>query len=87
MRTLYEFPRIVEVSGASLEPHHYTTYLREVAEQFNSYFTSGNVNEEMRVILPDNLPLTQARLALIFATRVVLRNALDALGINAPEKM
>lgn len=87
IKTLYEFPRVVELAGTSLEPHHYTTYLRDVAEQFNAYFTTGTNNEEMRVILPANPALTQARLALILATRTVLRNALAALGISAPERM
>ncbi|MCX7020130.1 MAG: arginine--tRNA ligase [Candidatus Sumerlaeota bacterium] len=87
IRSLAEFPRIVELAGTTFEPHHYTTYLRTIAEQFNAYFTAGNVTEEMRVILPGNPALSQARLALILATRVVLRNALDALGISAPEKM
>ena len=87
IKTLYEFPHVVESAGASLEPQSYTAYLRDVAEQFNAYFSTGNNNEEMRVIIPANLPLTQARLALILATRQILRNALSALGISAPEKM
>jgi arginyl-tRNA synthetase len=87
IRNLLEFPRIVEVAATNLEPHHYASYLRQVAEGLNSYFTAGNLDPSLRVLQPDKPELTQARLMLIRATRQVLRNGLNALGVNAPESM
>lgn len=87
MKLLYDYPRVVELAAAHLAPHHYVAYLRSVAESFNSYFTSGNTNEDLRVLMPDKPALSAARLALVRATRIVLANALGALGVSAPERM
>lgn len=85
--SLLEFPRIVELAATYLEPHHYATYLREVAERLNTYFTAGNLQPALRVLQPHSPELTAARLHLIRATRQVLFNGLSALGISAPESM
>lgn len=87
IKTLAEYPRIVAASGNLVEPHHYTAYLRTVAEQLNAYFTAGNVNAALRVLVEGHPELARARLLLITATRTVLANALDALGVSAPESM
>jgi arginyl-tRNA synthetase len=87
IRTLLEFPRMVEVAATSLEPHHFATYARQVAEQLNGYFTAGNQDASLRVLQQDHSSLTQARLTLIRATRQVIHNALQTLGVSAPESM
>lgn len=87
IRTLYEYPRVVEGAGINMDPQRYTAYLRDVAEQWNAYQHAGKIDEGLRIIRPDNPELTQARLALAAATRQVLRNALHALGCSAPERM
>jgi arginyl-tRNA synthetase len=58
-----------------------TFYLRDVASAFHSYYGAE------RFLVDDDAALTQARLALLSATRQVIRNALTVLGVSAPEKM
>ena len=57
-----------------------TFYLRDVAGSFHSYYGAER-------FLVDDAALTRARLALLMATRQVIRNALAVLGISAPERM
>ena len=87
MRRLYEFPRVVEGAAINLDPQRYTVFLRDVAEQWNSYQTAGKMDRELRIIRPDEPATTHARLALVRATQQVLSNGLAALGCSAPERM
>ena len=57
-----------------------TFYLRDVAGSFHSYYGAER-------FLVDDAALTRARLALLTATRQVIRNALTVLGVSAPERM
>jgi len=80
MQTLAEFPEVVANACADLSPHSIATYLKELASLLHSYY-----NETKFLVEDDNTKL--ARLALIAATRQVLRNGLSLLGVSAPEKM
>jgi arginyl-tRNA synthetase len=62
------------------EPHLLTHYLRELANDFHTYYNAHK-------FLIDDASLRNARLQLILATRQVLRNGLNLLGVDAPEKM
>ena len=77
---LMEYPAIVESAAHDLAPHQIAFYLKELAGDFHSYYNAT------RVLVPEE-PLKLARLALVAATRQVLRNALALLGVSAPEKM
>lgn len=79
-RRLADFPEEVSLAARQLAPHRIARYVHEVAGLLHSFY---NVH---RVITPD-LELSNARLLLVEATRVVLRNALGLLGVGAPEKM
>lgn len=70
------------ISGAALnyEPHRVIFYLQELAAQFHSYYNRQRV-------LVDDMATAQARLYLINAVRIVLANALQLLGMSAPEEM
>ena len=71
---------MVEAAARSYEPHLVAYYLRELANDFHAYYNAHPfiaADEAMR----------NARLSLIAATRVVLANALDILGVSAPEAM
>ena len=57
-----------------------THYLRELANDFHTYYNAHK-------FLIEEAPLRDARLLLILATRQVLRNGLNLLGVSAPEKM
>lgn len=80
IKHLIDFTGTVEGSAASYEPHRLINYLFDLATLFHKFYT------EHRVI-SDDLPLTQARLALIKATQIVIANGLTILGISAPQQM
>ena len=80
MRELSRYPEVVEAAGNTLEPHLIAQYLRELANAFHGWYHASPV-------LVDDAALRDARLALALATRRVLANGLDLLGVSAPESM
>jgi len=73
-------PYVVSIASTDLKPHLLANYARELAETFNQFYRFMPVlNAE-----PD---IREARLALVDASRITLANALDLLGIEAPEEM
>ncbi|MEO8151640.1 MAG: arginine--tRNA ligase [Rhizobacter sp.] len=81
MLKLGDYPEMLSNAAAGLAPHDVAFYLRDVAAAFHSYYAAE------RFLVDDNAELTRARLALLAATRQVLRNALTVLGVSAPDKM
>ncbi|HEY2928245.1 arginine--tRNA ligase [Piscinibacter sp.] len=81
MLKLAEYPGVLTNAAAGLAPHDVAFYLRDVASAFHSYYGAE------RFLVDDDAELTRARLALLAATRQVLKNALALLGVSAPEKM
>ncbi|GAA0744833.1 arginine--tRNA ligase [Ideonella azotifigens] len=81
MLKLAEYPQMLTGAAADLAPHDVAFYLRDLASAFHSYYAAE------RFFVDGNAALTQARLALLAATRQVLRNALALLGVSAPESM
>jgi len=77
---LAEFPELLAGAAEHLSPHDLTFYLRDLAASFHSYYAAER-------FLVDDADLTRARLALLVATRQVVRNALSVLGVGAPERM
>ncbi|MEJ1298628.1 MAG: arginine--tRNA ligase [Candidatus Sedimenticola sp. (ex Thyasira tokunagai)] len=80
LKTLARYPEVVEVSALNEEPHQLTHYLRELANDFHTYYNA-------HPFLVDDEPLRDARIKLILAARQVLKNGLNLLGVSAPEKM
>ncbi|WP_405060806.1 arginine--tRNA ligase [Kribbella sp. NBC_01505] len=84
LRALAEFPRIVATSAELREPHRVARYLEDTASAFHKFYDSCRVlprgDEEVE-------PVHKARLTLVSATRTVLANGLDLLGVSAPERM
>jgi arginyl-tRNA synthetase len=80
MLKLAEFPSILANAAAGLAPHDLTFYLRDIAGAFHSYYAAE------RVLVAD-AALARARIALLLATRQVIRNALAVLGVSAPQRM
>jgi arginyl-tRNA synthetase len=80
IKKLIEFPTIVYRCATEYEPHLLTLYLSEVSTAFHKFYT------ECRVIGEED-ELTQARVGLCIATKIVLANGFRILGISAPEKM
>ena len=80
MRELSRYPEVVEAAGSTLEPHLVAQYLRELANAFHGWYHASPV-------LVEDADLRDARLALALATRQVLANGLELLGVGAPESM
>jgi len=80
MLKLADYPELLARAAADLAPHDLAFYLRDLAAAFHSYYAAER-------FLVDDLALARARMALLAATRQVLRNALQLLGVSAPEAM
>ncbi len=81
LRTIARFPAVVEEAAEDLEPHRVATYTRTFAERFNAFY------RECPVIDAETDDLRDARLALVAAAAHTVGNALDVLGVAAPESM
>ncbi len=80
VESLDRFPEVVESAARTREPHQVSYYLREIANDFHTYYNA-------HPFLASAPGLRDARLALIDAARVVLANGLDLIGVSAPETM
>ena len=80
LRRLSKFPEVVEAAALTYEPHQIAHYLRELANDFHTYYNAHQ-------FLVDESATRDARLCLITAVRQVLANGLGLLGVTAPESM
>lgn len=80
LASLAAYPETLARAQAELGPHQVAFYLRELAANLHSFYFAERV-------LVDDAPLKLARLALMVATRQVLRNGLALIGVSAPDKM
>ena len=74
------YPEIIEKATGERKPHIVSNYVYQLAQTFNNFYVSCQC-------ITDNKKLTEARLKLIAATLVVLKDGLNVLGIEAPENM
>jgi arginyl-tRNA synthetase len=81
MLDLGEYPEVLAGAAAGLAPHDVAFYVRKLASGYHSYY------DKVRFLVDGDAELTRSRLALLCATRQVIRNALAILGVSAPEKM
>lgn len=80
LTSLSRYPELVETAALNHEPHQIAHYLRELANEFHTYYNAHQ-------FLVDTETLRHARLALILAVRQVIANGLGLLGVSAPESM
>ncbi|WP_456407433.1 arginine--tRNA ligase [Thiolapillus sp.] len=80
LKNLSRYPEVVEAAALNEEPHQLTHYLRDLANDFHTYYNAHQ-------FLVDDETLRDARIKLILATREVLRNGLNLIGVSAPETM
>jgi len=80
LKTLARYPEVVENSALNEEPHQLTHYVRELANEFHTYYNAHQ-------FLVDDAELRDGRIKLILAVRQVLRNGLNLVGVSAPETM
>ncbi len=80
VKVLGQYPMIMQIAVQDRAPHHLAQYALHLAQTFNAFYRDCPVlDQEMNV--------TQKRIALVQATRLVLQNALALLGIEVPEEM
>lgn len=79
--TLARFPEVFVDAAEHLRPNAIADYVNMLADKFNSFYT------KLPVIKAESEGLSDARLALVDSARIVFRNSLKLLGIEAPEKM
>jgi arginyl-tRNA synthetase len=77
---LAEYPEMLQKALEELGPHQVAFYLRDLAGELHSYYNAERV-------LVDDVSTKMARLALMSATRQVLRNGLALIGVSAPSRM
>ena len=84
LRALAEFPRVVATAAQLREPHRVARYLEETAATYHRFYDVCGV---LPMGAEEPTDLHRARLLLVAATRTVLANGLDLLGVDAPERM
>ena len=80
LQRLSRYPETVEAAACNYEPHQVAYYLRELANDFHTYYNA-------HPFIAAAVDLRLARLSLIDASRQVLTNGLGLLGVSAPERM
>jgi len=85
-RRLLEYPEHVVRVAHACEPHVMCHYLLELAGEFSRWYTAGNSDASLRVLV-DDAGVRDARLALVEAVQRVLAQGLGLLGLAAPDQM
>lgn len=80
IRKIANLPTEIAYAAEQLEPYRMARYATDLATLFHSFYNSCRV-------LTDDKALSDARLVLVNATRITLRNVLTMLGVSAPDKM
>ena len=81
LKMMGEFPGLVAKAARVRKPNIVADYILSLVKLYHSYYNSTRVNN------PEDPELTNQRLGLVKALQVTLRNALDLLGVSAPESM
>ncbi|MGG4109855.1 arginine--tRNA ligase [Bacillus subtilis] len=81
LKTIGGFPEAVAEAAEKRIPHRVTNYIYDLASALHSFYNAE------KVIDPENEEKSRARLALMKATQITLNNALQLIGVSAPEKM
>jgi arginyl-tRNA synthetase len=80
MRTISRYPETIELAADNRAPQHLVHYLRDLANDFHTYYNA-------HTFLVEDAGLRNARLALIAAARSVIAGGLEILGVSAPDSM
>jgi len=86
LKKISEWPKCVEISSITLEPHRIPFYLYDLATLFHSYWNLGKENKEFRFVLQNNSS-NSSRLLLLQALSIVIKNGMSILGVATPRSM
>ena len=81
LKHIASFPDVVADAAINRAPNKICNYIQKLAQYFHSFYGACKINDA------NNPELTNERLALCDATRIALKNALELLGVSAPEQM
>ena len=87
LRLIAGWPRAVEMASQNREPHRLSFYLYDLAAEFHSYYNKGKDQPQLRFILPNQVHLTRARLALLEMIRYALAGGMHILGVRPVHEM
>jgi arginyl-tRNA synthetase len=86
-RAIAEWPRLVEIAAKGNEPHRIAFYLYDLAQDFHSLWNRGNDDPALRFLQEGDQATSQAKIALIRATAVVISSGLAILGVTPMDEM
>ena len=81
VKQLQRFPEIIKKATEEFEPSILTRYMIDIASLFSKFYN------ECKVLSCEEINLKEARLALVYATSIVIKNGLKLLGIECPDQM
>ena len=87
VKKLAEWPRLVEISGRTNEPHRVAFYLYELASDFHALWNRGNVEPSVRFLQEGDFVTSQAKIALVRSVCIVISAGLGILGVKPMKKM
>lgn len=87
IKTMVNWPRIVESAALAHEPHRISYYLYDLASEFHALWNKGNDRVDLRFIIDNNADLTVARLAMIKAFSSIIAAGLNILGVEPVNEM
>jgi arginyl-tRNA synthetase len=87
IKTMVNWPRIVESAAISHEPHRVAYYLYDLASEFHALWNKGNDRVDLRFVIEDNKDITVARLAMIRAFSKIIASGLNILGVEPVNEM
>lgn len=87
VRKLAEYPRLIEQAARHQEPHRLAFYLYDLASALHAHWNKGNEDAALRIVQPDDVAGTKARLALVLMVAGVLKSGLTVMGVDAPAEM
>ncbi len=80
LNQLQKYPEVLSMAARDKEPHLVAYYVRELANQFHTYYNACQ-------FIVDDEAIRNARLCLVKVVQQVLKNGLTILGVSAPEQM
>ena len=83
IKLIGRYPEVVHQSALLMEPHRIPFYLKELAAAFHAYYHDRSKHQ----VVSENIMLSKARLFLVSAIRIVIRNGLGLMGVSAPQIM
>ncbi len=85
-KKISEWPKCIEISSEKLEPHRISIYLYELASEFHAYWNMGKDDVSKRFIEKDN-SISNDKLIFLKSISNTIKNGMNILGVDTPEKM